>query len=200
MSEHKTPNAATIAALARGDLSNAMVAATPGGIEQQEKAGQTALVQSTDMPLELAPSREAFEAVGFTFGEPIDSVFQSATLPPGWSREATDHAMHSHILDDKGRRRVEVFYKAAFYDRRADARLVHRYTIGHAYADEENGVIAVTVDRGGRPIKEFGTVEMRDHAKWGDLENAAKAWLADRYPNHADPTAYWDEPAPGATP
>lgn len=123
MPENTLTPAAIIAA-ASGDMENALVALLPGGIERQEKAGQAALVASTEMPLELSPDREAFEAVGFTFGEPIDSVFMKATLPAGWKRVPTDHSMYSDILDETGKRRVEVFYKAAFYDRRADARLL----------------------------------------------------------------------------
>lgn len=114
-------NPAALSALAKGDFENFIVASKPGGIEAQEKAGQGALVASTNMPLELTPSKEAFEALGFTFGEKIDDVFQHATLPPGWTRAATAHSMHSEIRDETGKVRVGVFYKAAFYDRRADA-------------------------------------------------------------------------------
>lgn len=117
-------NPAAISALAKGDIDNFNVASRPGGIEAQEKAGQSALVTSTDMPLDLSPSREAFEALGFTFGEKIDDVFQRATLPTGWTRAATEHSMHSNILDETGKIRASVFYKAAFYDRRANAYIV----------------------------------------------------------------------------
>jgi hypothetical protein len=117
----ETRNPAALSALARGDIDNFVVASTPGGIEAQEKAGQTALVQSSDMPLDLSPNREAYEALGFTFGEKIDDLFQKATLPAGWTRKATSHDMHSEILDEQGRKRISIFYKAAFYDRRADA-------------------------------------------------------------------------------
>lgn len=116
-----TRNLAALSAYADGDIENAMVASTPGGIEAQEKRGQTALVASTDMPIKLSPTREAFEALGFKFGEPIDELFMEATLPTGWTREASDHSMYSYISDETGKRRIEIFYKAAFYDRRANA-------------------------------------------------------------------------------
>jgi hypothetical protein len=73
------------------------------------------------MPGDMKPSREAFEAVGFKFGDKIDDLFLSAELPEGWTREATDHDMWSKILDADGVERVSVFYKAAFYDRCAFA-------------------------------------------------------------------------------
>ncbi len=76
---------------------------TPQSIEASEKRGQQQLVQSTNMPLDL--DKEQFEKAGFTFGAKIDECFQEATLPPGWSRAATSHSMHSEILDEKGRKR-----------------------------------------------------------------------------------------------
>lgn len=119
-----TLNPAALDALLKGDLKNYETASRPGGIEAQEKAGQQELVASTNMPKELQPNQEAFEALGFVFGEPIDEIFVSATLPKGWTRAATDHSMHSDILDETGKARVHVFYKAAFYDRRANTYIV----------------------------------------------------------------------------
>lgn len=91
-------------------------------IESEERAGQAQLVNSTQLPTRLQSPREDFEAVGFTFGAPTsgDPMFMEGTLPQGWKREASDHAMWSHIVDEHGRRRASIFYKAAFYDRRAD--------------------------------------------------------------------------------
>ena len=93
-------------------------------IEAMEAEGQRQLLESTDLPTKGSNDPE-FLRLGFTFGEPHqhDPMFRPATLPKGWTREGTDHAMHSKILDELGRERVSVFYKAAFYDRRADMHL-----------------------------------------------------------------------------
>jgi hypothetical protein len=90
-------------------------------IGAQEKAGQRQVVHSQSLPTALHSPREAFEALGFTFGEPDphDPLFAPATLPEGWTREGSDHAMWSYIVDQQGRRRASIFYKAAFYDRDA---------------------------------------------------------------------------------
>ncbi|MFJ5151429.1 hypothetical protein ACIQCF_07540 [Streptomyces sp. NPDC088353] len=90
-------------------------------IDGQERAGQAQLVHSDRLPTNLHSPREEFEAVGFTFGEPDprDPMFAPATLPDGWKREGSDHAMWSYIVDQLGRRRASIFYKAAFYDRDA---------------------------------------------------------------------------------
>jgi len=110
----------------------------PGGSDQaiaeQERAGQAQLVTSDRLPTEIRGDRASFEELGFTFGDPDprDPLFAPATLPEGWKRESSDHAMWSYIVDELGRRRVGIFYKAAFYDRRADMHLVglHGYVTG----------------------------------------------------------------------
>lgn len=190
-------NPASLKAALAGDMENAMIAATPGGIERQEKAGQAALVNSTAMPLKMRPSREAFEKIGFRFGAPIDEIFIDAQLPVAWSRQATDHSMHSDILDAEGRIRVAVFYKAAFYDRRANARLIPRFRVETLYGDvgDDSGrgkdESAVIVTDAGREIYRSPTIKS---AAWTDVEAAqrtAQEWLLSRYPNANDPTAYW---------
>jgi hypothetical protein len=95
----------------------------PGYIEDMEAAGQRQVVASDVLPIE-APWAE-LEQLGFTRTDPIasDDLFVNCTLPAGWRREGSDHAMWSYVLDERGVRRVAIFYKAAFYDRRAFARI-----------------------------------------------------------------------------
>jgi hypothetical protein len=184
---------AALGALARGDLDNFMVAATPGGIERQQKAGQAALVNSTYMPKEMSPNREMFEALGFKFGESVDDLFLNADMPPGWKRAATDHSMHSDIIDEKGRRRVGVFYKAAFYDRRANAHLVWRYTVD-SYDEIRPGVCVVRVLDAGVEIQRFGEYTRHDYKAAKPLKDAARAWLDAYRPGHGDLLAAWSGP------
>lgn len=117
-----------------------------GVIEAQERAGQSQLVHSDSMPTKLTTPRQDFEVLGFTFGDPdpADPLFMPATLPDGWKREGSDHAMWPYIADQLGRRRASVFYKAAFYDRHARASLdsVYTYVAHCAY----EGQAAVTDD------------------------------------------------------
>lgn len=96
-----------------------------GFIEASEARGQQELLASDVLPVEMNPSREAFEAVGFKFGEPVqgDELFLEATLPTGWQRQGSDHSMWTYIVDETGRQRVSIFYKAAFYDRSAFMRI-----------------------------------------------------------------------------
>ncbi len=89
-------------------------------ITDMEADGQRQLVNSDLLPTDVR-NHPAFEALGFVFGDVVadDPLFRHATLPAGWKREGSDHAMWSYLVDETGSRRVAIFYKAAFYDRRA---------------------------------------------------------------------------------
>lgn len=117
-----------------------------GAIKAMEKQGQQQLVNSDRLPTngnngDRDGNDDAYLALGFTFGEPDadDPMFRPATLPSGWKREASDHDMWSYIVDELGRRRVAIFYKAAFYDRSAFMRLEtpHSYCYSALYGDRE---------------------------------------------------------------
>lgn len=113
-------NPAALGALARGDIENAITASTPGGIEAQEAAGQATLVAGPWFPKDMmGVTRQELEGLGFKFGSDVDDLFVSAQFPTGWKKVATDHSMWSDIVDDKGCVRGSIFYKAAFYDRKA---------------------------------------------------------------------------------
>jgi hypothetical protein len=101
-------------------LMGAMSDDPSGYIEGMEAAGQRQLVNSDRLPTDAGDDR-AYLALGFTFGpaDPQDRLFRTATLPTGWRRQGSDHSMWSHIVDEFGRERVSIFYKAAFYDRSA---------------------------------------------------------------------------------
>ncbi len=94
-------------------------------ITDMEKTGQQQLVGSDQLPANARPNDQAYLDLGFTLGAPVDGdpLFRHATLPPGWTRQASDHDMWSYLLDADGARRVAIFYKAAFYDRKAFMRL-----------------------------------------------------------------------------
>lgn len=95
-------------------------------ITGMEAAGQRQVVASQVIPTEIrGGTEETLTALGFVLGDrvPNDELFRHAALPPGWSKQATEHSMHSSIVDEHGRKRCSIFYKAAYYDRRADMRI-----------------------------------------------------------------------------
>lgn len=89
------------------------------GITQMEAAGQQSLLNSSKLPIDGSlGNRTKLESLGFTFGEVLDDLFISATMPEGWHLEPNG-SMHSTLLDAQGVARGNVFYKAAPYDRQA---------------------------------------------------------------------------------
>ncbi|SHI12055.1 hypothetical protein [Pollutimonas bauzanensis] len=186
-------NRAVLKAALNGDIANAVTAATPGGIEQQETKGQRALVESTMLPKEIREAtREQLAGIGFQFGEDVDELFVRCKLPSGWTKRATEHPMNSELLDDKGRRRAGVFYKAAFYDRRANMTMEPRFSV-QVFGDgkDEKHRHASVMD-GDAIVYDLGEWRKDDYALYNKLRLSGEAWLAAHYPQWKDPLAYWD--------
>lgn len=167
----------------------------PGGVERMEARGQQELVKGESLPTECS-DRTALEAAGVVFGAPYpdDPLFCPVTLPKGWKKQATDHAMHSKLVDDKGRVRASIFYKAASYDRRADMYATKRYGID-AYAPvpgKDRDWSRVIAKDGETIIQEFG--ETAGYEGRDELRKLAAAWLTENFPQWESPAAYWDTP------
>jgi hypothetical protein len=140
---------------------------TSAYIEGMEADGQRQFVNSTQLPIEgtSGDAEERLTDLGFTLGEPTDDLFREVTLPAGWTREVSDHAMWSYILDERGVRRLAVFYKAAFYDRKAHCSLVNvgaDLTTEIVYGD---GPVALPAQWGVLTVAEREDFEaaLRDH-------------------------------------
>ena len=148
-------------------------------IEDMEAAGQTQIVNSDVLPVKILHcKKEDFIQLGFIFDkpDPDDLIFCKATLPAGWSREGSDHAMWSYIIDEKGRKRVSVFYKAAFYDRHSHMSLNRRYGTRH----DDAGIAVIDCD------KEIHFIQ-------GGSYEDAEAYLNAHYPEWRNYMAYWDD-------
>jgi hypothetical protein len=192
---------AALGAAMSGDLKNAIIASTPGGIERQEKEGQIEQSFLETLPKDIRDQRPLFEAVGFVFGESYDDLFDKVTFPKGWRKQATEHSMGTNIVDDKGRERGAIFYKAAFYDRHAHAYLLRRYDVTKDYDGDEAYKVK---DRAtgayvfsGTPIARGDWNKDRTEAQRlyeADRAEYAKciAWLKEKYPDSNNPNAYWD--------
>lgn len=94
-------------------------------IYEMEKAGQSQFVNSDTLPKQCDDKTMHMLAMwGIqTIESETDDLFQTVKLPNGWKRIPTEHDMWSHVIDDQGRVRIEVFYKASSHDRRADMRI-----------------------------------------------------------------------------
>lgn len=102
-----------------------------GYLEQIEAQGQRSLVESAVLPRKIIHYTEndtddfdpwtLLEELGFTRGKnvPGDPLFCNATLPEGWTKAPGENSLWSYVIDTRGLRRIGIFYKAVFYDRRA---------------------------------------------------------------------------------
>jgi hypothetical protein len=106
------------------DPMRALVTGLPGEIERMEARGQREFTEADVLPVD-GLDEERLTALGFRLGDvvPGDPLFRYAEMPPGWRKVATGHSMWSNIVDEQGLTRIEVFYKAAYYDRRAFVRI-----------------------------------------------------------------------------
>jgi hypothetical protein len=210
-----------------GVIASSMVMGAGAAIEHQEAQGQRELVESETLPSECSEEgQKVLEAAGVVFGKHVggDTVFRYVTLPAGWKKVPTDHVMWSMLVDEKGRERASIFYKGAFYDRKAAMRAVRRFRIQEDFKRNADGSIvhnyettrAYVLDGDTRlfetdwitiPQPADGLPAHEHRAAWDAYQNRMKtegacavagAWLAARYPNHAD-GAYWDDEAPAKT-
>lgn len=171
-------------------------------IEASEKQGQQQLVKSDVLPVDMNPKdRAALESFGVVFGDPVpgDNLFVYATLPAGWKKVPTNHDMWSDLVDERGRKRAGIFYKAAFYDRKARLSLDARFSIEMDWSDEKdqhpNENRCMVKDQG-KVIFDTGWVaKPNDPNVYGDeiLRKQAETWLSERYPDFKNPAAYWEE-------
>lgn len=186
-------------------LAEVMIAGLPGAVERQEAAGQAELCRTEVLPKECP--RAELEKFGVVFSDDHDDLFVNVTLPAGWKKQPTDHSMWSDLIDDKGRKRAAIFYKAAFYDRSAHMNLERRYRVdaywpcdaaGQDMKYGEHTHFRTVARDGGTVLQSFG--EIRPDAAYSpeayDLtkkqEADARAWLDERFPEWNDATAYWD--------
>lgn len=205
---------ATLSALLQGDIENAIIAEMPGGIEAQEARGQRDFVASETLPKECSfCTREQLEQMGITFGEDADDLFVHVQLPDGWNKIPTDHSMWSNLVDERGRERAKIFYKAAFYDRRASINLTARFSChvdpvrGWDDPDYQDGnwhcvvldagKVVWAADEQVEPEPHYSEDSREAWLDWRDrkskLGNLGKEWLEEHYPNWRDPLAYWEE-------
>lgn len=177
-------------------IAAAMMGMNPLNIEAQESAGQAQYCMSDTLPTK-GVSKEQLESMGFIVPslDTGDALFRYAALPEGWTKQATDHAMWSEILDERGYVRIRVFYKAAFYDLRAEAHLAHRYEFGGDYS-EGNLSIYERIDRRCFVWDKgpMGTLFASTSTEYQPSIDECRAWLAANKPDYENPLAYWDLP------
>lgn len=95
----------------------------PTAIENQEAEGQKLLCQSSQLPVDVrgGDALETYKSLGIKVIRTSegDKLFYDVILPSGFKIQPTDQPMHSDLLNSEGEKVGGIFYKAAFYDRKA---------------------------------------------------------------------------------
>lgn len=177
-----------------------------GAVERQEARGQREAVgdgQHIFLACDLRNcTDEQLEAMGIQFEGDGDGVMRPAKLPPGWELKATDHSMWNKLVDDQDRERASMFYKAAFYDRKARLRLEHRYSVTAERGEcNDPGKYQRTFVEDRQTGKRLHQMQWMPKPAGDDADEGwrrideqskkARAWLDEHYPDHRDPLAYW---------
>lgn len=142
----------------RDDLQNLIAAATPGGIEKSEKAGQKDFLAHDSLPIATAAEWKILESWGVKKGEPLNELFCAAKLPIGWSKVGGKDPRGSTLCDDRGLVRATIFYKAAYYEKTANLCILQkRFRSGRDYGSDEAFAYVVKDDGLNRIVQRFET-------------------------------------------
>ena len=119
------PLASFIAAM-KGDRVHCSM--TSDDIVASEAAGQKTMIAATQVPKD--GDWDLLKSWGVVILGDADNLFYNAQLPKGWELRSTGHDLHTDLIDNWGRKRAALFYKAAFYDRRARISVIKsRFTV-----------------------------------------------------------------------
>lgn len=173
----------------------------PGHIERMESEGQKELVASAQLPRKCNSPRtvtniaEQYRKMGIQVltTSKGDDIFLGVKLPAGWKKRETDHDMWSDLLDNKGRIRASIFYKAAFYDRSSHIDFNPRYYPKMDFSVK--GEFTYLVMDGERVLFQSDRIYKSDpeyYQKQEEIRKQAVAFLDANYPNWEDINAYWD--------
>lgn len=182
-------------------LVDALAMGTSNAIMRQESEGQKALVNSNVLPTEMSSAdRAILEAAGVRFLGTVegDDLFQYVELPEGWQKKPAPSSFWSDLLDEKGRERAGIFYKAAFYDRKARLSCSRRYRYAPDWEKQNENTAISHVYDGDKiiysttPLVWTPDSEEKKYAYQDAADAEAVRWLETHYPEWRDAGAYWD--------
>lgn len=151
-------------------------------------------------------TKQQYERMGIIIVEEYDDLFWNVTLPDGWEIKATNHSMWNNLFDDKGRKRAEFFYKAAFYDRDAFINFNTRFRIIVEHVADIGSEFEVWKNSDYQGILKDGeeiifTTECvpvtgsysGDEKVTNTLREQLEQYMKEHYPDYEDIHAYWEE-------
>jgi hypothetical protein len=168
-------------------------------IEDMELMGRDELLLADQIPVDCggASIDEQLQSLGFILGDvtEADPIFRAATLPPGWSKRATENSYWSDIVDDRGRVRFRIGYKAAYYDRWARLNTERRFGFMTDYGQQDgpDQINRIVLTDCGVETELIGSYGRSDWDELDRLQDAAVARLNAIQPLWREFAAYWDE-------
>lgn len=180
-------------------FTNALVMGTPGAIEIEERRGAAQLRASSQIPAKEVED-SVLIAFGFELGEVIPcrdgNILRHAKLPPGWTKEG-EGSYWTHLISPQGYKIFSIFYKAVFYDRRADMHLNPRFSISRPHTESgfqpvyelrdlslpKELQVLYSIPFTSNPFSKEGEVAVQQVKDYANLnlfvgwDNAATAWL-----------------------
>ena len=152
-----------------------------------------------------AYTRVQYEKIGITIISEDDDLFWNVKLPDGWEIKATDHPMWNEVIDDKGRKRITFFYKAAFYDRDAFSNLQTRFQLDVTHTADPNSDYDVwrasdiqgMVKDGDKIIYQTECIPaVKDYAEEDAIKKKLweeiRTFMDKNWPEYKDVYAYWE--------
>lgn len=150
-------------------------------------------------------TKAEYKKMGIKIISEADDLFWNVKLPKGWEIKATDHAMWNEVRDDKGRKRMTFFYKAAFYDRSAFSNLQTRFQLEVTHTADPNSSYEIwkasdfqgTVKDGDviicqtRCVPATGDYDKDDKVK-DELWEELRTFMDEHWPKYKDVHAYWN--------
>lgn len=125
--------------------------------------------------------REGWEALGLRFGNPLEDGVVAVEMPLGWSTVEVALGWFE-LRDAKGRRRGGYAQLTGGTNRMGPPECRFRIEI-----DRQEEFLWAVVKDVGREVFRSGVARSED-----DAVAECERWLDVRFPEHADPTAYWD--------
>lgn len=163
-------------------------------------------LKKVTMAKDMMPSKEYWEKLGFQFEDiPGDNVLCNAILPKNWNLIEDDYYIYSYIFDSEGRKRGSMRYDYTDSFRYATMSLDRRYGVNKIIisSDEISKVYEVFFGNSQEKLFIAGTLyyskpstEQERHSNKKirkELENKAKKYGDEFYPNWQDPLAYWND-------
>lgn len=150
-------------------------------------------------------TKQQYEKMGIVIVDEYDDLFYNVELPEGWQIKATDHSMWNNLVDNKGRKRAQFFYKAAFYDRDAFINFNTRFHVDVEHTAPYSSDYDVwaqsdyqgTIKDGEDVIFSTECVPVTGSYTEDDkvkdaLRKKLDEYMDENYPNYTDINAYWD--------